>query len=177
LEVTNPENNLFDSPTLTTRIVHPTKNFIYAESTDVTTVFKVVIGISTETSFGTPGESIARVAFGANPMTLTGHLYGAGIYAETYCVGSATYNNAADTPQTATTDLPSNCASKGTTNLNPANEYLAVGPMPARSVNAIELAWTIPRAIPSDTTKAVVECYTDIAFDSGNANYRFFHIQ
>jgi len=94
LEVTNPENNLFDSPTLTTRIVHPTKNFIYAESTDVTTVFKVVIGISTETSFGTPGESIARVAFGANPMTLTGHQYGAGIYAETYCVGSATYNNA-----------------------------------------------------------------------------------
>lgn len=48
--------------------------------------------------------------------------------------------------------------------------------MPARSVNAIELAWTIPLAIPADTTTAVVECTTDITFIAGNANFRFFHI-
>jgi hypothetical protein len=92
MEVTNPTDVTVDSPALTTRIVHPTKNFIYAESTDPTTVFAVVIGARTATSFDVAGDSIARVAFGANPMTSTGHLYGAGVYSEVYCVGSDTYN-------------------------------------------------------------------------------------
>jgi hypothetical protein len=94
MDVTNPADNLYDSPTLTTRIVHPTKNLIFAQSiNDATTVFAVVIGTRTSTSFDVVGDSIARVAFGANPMISTGHLYGAGVYAETYCVGSADYNN------------------------------------------------------------------------------------
>jgi hypothetical protein len=96
MEVTNPTDNLFDSPNIITRIVHPTKNFIYAQSLvtgDSTTVFAVVIGARVSTSFDVSGDSGARVAFGANPMTSTGHLYGAGVYAETFCVGSANYNN------------------------------------------------------------------------------------
>lgn len=94
MEVTNPTDVTVDSPVLSTRIVHPTKNFIYAQSlTDSTTVFAVVIAARTSTSFDVAGDSVARVAFGANPMTSTGHLYGAGVYAETYCVGSDTYNN------------------------------------------------------------------------------------
>jgi hypothetical protein len=93
LEVTNPTDVVVDSPKLTTRIVHPTKNFIYAQSLeDTTTVFAVVIVDRTSTSFDVTGDSVARVAFGANPMTSTGHLYGAGVYSEVYCVGSADYN-------------------------------------------------------------------------------------
>jgi hypothetical protein len=94
LEVTNPADYLGASPTLTTRIVHPTKNFIYAQSiNDATTLFAVVIVARTSTSFDVLGDSVARVAFGANPMTSTGHLYGAGVYSEAFCVGSAQYNN------------------------------------------------------------------------------------
>jgi hypothetical protein len=93
MEVTNPTDVVVDSPALTTRIVHPTKNFIYAQSiADSTTVFAVVIVARTSTSFDVAGDSVARVAFGANPMTSTGHLYGAGVYSEVYCVGSDTYN-------------------------------------------------------------------------------------
>jgi len=45
-------------------------------------------------------------------MTSTGHLYGAGVYSEVYCAGSANYNNgAADPALVASVDtLPSNCA-------------------------------------------------------------------
>jgi hypothetical protein len=54
---------------------------------------------------------IARVAFGANPMTSAGHLYGAGVYSEVYCVGSANYNNGGATSTVVTVaTVPSNCA-------------------------------------------------------------------
>jgi len=51
-------------------------------------------------------------------MTSTGHLYGAGVYAETFCVGSAYYNygtkSGADDSTNAfsatVATLPSNCA-------------------------------------------------------------------
>lgn len=44
-------------------------------------------------------------------------------------------------------------------------------------VNAIELAWTIPLAIPADTTGAVVKCNIDTAkIDTTNKNNRFFKI-
>jgi hypothetical protein len=44
-------------------------------------------------------------------MTSTGHLYGAGVYAEVYCVGSTEYNyGKASSASAAVTTLPSNCA-------------------------------------------------------------------
>lgn len=44
-------------------------------------------------------------------MTSTGHLYGAGVYSEVYCVGSANYNNGGSTSTVATVaTVPSNCA-------------------------------------------------------------------
>ena len=52
------------------------------------------------------------MAFGANPMTSAGHLLGAGVYSEVYCVGSADYNKgeSVGSPTIATVaTLPSNC--------------------------------------------------------------------
>jgi hypothetical protein len=45
-------------------------------------------------------------------MTSTGHLYGAGVYAEVFCVGSTNYNygKASSDSATTVTTLPSNCA-------------------------------------------------------------------
>jgi hypothetical protein len=45
-------------------------------------------------------------------MTSTGHLYGAGVYAEVYCTSSVDYNPGdASATATASVDwLPSNCA-------------------------------------------------------------------
>jgi len=45
-------------------------------------------------------------------MTSTGHLYGAGVYSEMFCVGSAEYNGGAGTEAlvASVTTLPSNCA-------------------------------------------------------------------
>lgn len=45
-------------------------------------------------------------------MTTTGHLYGAGVYSEMFCVGSAEYNPgiAATALVVSVTTLPSNCA-------------------------------------------------------------------
>jgi len=46
-------------------------------------------------------------------MTSTGHLYGAGVYAEVFCVGSTYYNYGKATDgdsSAAITTLPSNCA-------------------------------------------------------------------
>jgi len=113
LEVTNPADLVDTDPTLNTRIYNPLNNHLYAKSDDdSTTVFKVVIGSRTSTSFDVASDSVARVAFGANPMTSAGHLYGAGVYAEAYCVGSTDYNfgtGGSDSSADITT-LPSNCA-------------------------------------------------------------------
>jgi len=63
-------------------------------------------------------------------MTSTGHLYGAGIYAEVYCVGSSTYNvgtaNTAGAKVANVATLPSNCAA--ITKINtPQTPYIATG--------------------------------------------------
>jgi len=59
-------------------------------------------------------------------MTSTGHLYGAGIYSEVFCTGSADYN--AGTGSNAlvvnVATLPSNCASLSAVNINPASGYV-----------------------------------------------------
>jgi hypothetical protein len=45
-------------------------------------------------------------------MSSTGHLYGAGIYSEVFCTGSADYNNgeASSALVVSVATLPSNCA-------------------------------------------------------------------
>jgi hypothetical protein len=45
-------------------------------------------------------------------MTSTGHLYGAGVYSEMFCVGSKEYNpgKAASPTEISVVTLPSNCA-------------------------------------------------------------------
>jgi len=45
-------------------------------------------------------------------MTSTGHLYGAGVYAETYCTSSVDYNpgSVSATAAASIDSLPSNCA-------------------------------------------------------------------
>jgi len=45
-------------------------------------------------------------------MTTTGHLYGAGVYSEMFCVGSAEYNDGKASAATVVSvdTLPSNCA-------------------------------------------------------------------
>lgn len=45
---------------------------------------------------------------------------------------------------------------------------------PARAINAIEIVWTVPIAIPADDTEAVVSCTTDKAMVAANVAYRFF---
>lgn len=130
LAVTNPPDLVDTNPTLNTRIYNPLNNFIYAKSdADATTVFKVVIGSRTATSFDTAGDSVARVAFGADPMTSTGHLYGAGVYSEVYCTGSADYNGGTSTALVINVNtLPSNCNSLDADNITPSGGYAAAGP-------------------------------------------------
>jgi len=129
LEVTNPSDLIDVSNDIITKIYNPTTNYIYAMSTDTTTVFKVVIAARDATTFGVPKDSIARVAFGADPMTITGNLYGAGIYSEVFCAGSAVYNGGEATALVVNVDtLPSNCASIDKDNITPAAGYAAVGP-------------------------------------------------
>jgi methylglyoxal synthase len=43
-------------------------------------------------------------------------------------------------------------------------------------MNAIELVWTIPVAIPSATTTAVVSCSVNKDLETANVNHRFFKI-
>jgi hypothetical protein len=45
-------------------------------------------------------------------MTTTGHLYGAGVYSEMFCVGSKEYNDGevSSALVASVTTLPSNCA-------------------------------------------------------------------
>ena len=60
--------------------------------------------------------------------------------------------------------MPGNCPYKLPYPVHP-NGYYEIGASgsttPAKSVNAIELTWTIPIAIPSDSTKAKLRCYVD----------------
>jgi hypothetical protein len=132
LKVTNPSDLIDTNPTLNTIIYNPTTNYIYAKSTaDATTVFKVVIGARDPTTFGVPKDSTARVAFGADPMTATGNLYGAGVYSEVFCAGSAIYNfgeHATNFIVANAPTLPSNCASFDADNITPTNGYAGAGP-------------------------------------------------
>lgn len=129
LEVTNPSDLIDVSKDIITKIYNPTTNYIYAMSTDTTTVFKVVIAARDATTFDVPKDSTARVAFGADPMTSAGNLYGAGIYSEVFCAGSAIYNGGEATALVVNVDtLPSNCASIDADNITPAAGYAAVGP-------------------------------------------------
>jgi hypothetical protein len=80
------------------------------------TALKVAVGTNKDSVFGTTHDSIARVAFGADPMSANGVLWGAGIYSEVYCVGSQNYNwgSALGTDAVPSTigsvaSLPSNC--------------------------------------------------------------------
>lgn len=63
-------------------------------------------------------------------MSSTGHLYGAGIYSEVFCTGSADYNNGehATALVVSVATLPSNCAQRTDVNINPAAGYAGVGP-------------------------------------------------
>lgn len=63
-------------------------------------------------------------------MSKTGHLYGAGIYSETYCVGSAEYNNGYGSTATVANvaTVPSNCAAGSANNLNAPVDYVATDP-------------------------------------------------
>jgi hypothetical protein len=112
MEVTNPSDLIEWSPDLVTRIYNPLNNQLYAYSSDSTTVFKVSVTARTNDVFDTANDANVRVAFGANPMTSTGHLYGAGVYSEMFCVGSKEYNpgKAASPTEISVVTLPSNCA-------------------------------------------------------------------
>lgn len=85
-------------------------------------------------------------------MTATGHLYGAGIYSEVFCIGSNNYNigTAASATITTIASLPSNCNIGTGGNLNTGATYSLAISQPARSVNAIEIVWTMPYAVPCD---------------------------
>lgn len=63
-------------------------------------------------------------------MTSTGHLYGAGIYSETYCVGSADYNIGTSTNANIVDvdTLPSNCAAGSANNINAPVDYTTNDP-------------------------------------------------
>jgi hypothetical protein len=62
-------------------------------------------------------------------MTSTGHLYGAGVYSEVYCTGSADYNGGESTALVVNVaTLPSNCASLDADNITPAAGYAGAGP-------------------------------------------------
>jgi hypothetical protein len=62
-------------------------------------------------------------------MTSTGHLYGAGVYSEVYCTGSADYNGGDSTALVVNVaTLPSNCNSLDADNITPAAGYAGAGP-------------------------------------------------
>jgi len=94
------------------------------------TALKVAVATRTDSVFGTTADSIARVAFGADPMSANGVLWGAGIYSEVYCIGSQDYNwGAVVTATTASTlstvaTLPSNCMAGSGGNVNTATPAL-----------------------------------------------------
>lgn len=121
MSITNSANLLDFSPLLMTRIYNPNNQYVYAKHAyTAMTALKVAVAARTDSIFGTTADSVARVAFGADPMSANGHLWGAGIYSEVYCVGSQDYNwgsvAAANmvTPSGASSvvdvaSLPSNC--------------------------------------------------------------------
>lgn len=111
-------------------------------------------------------QGAGLVSFGVDPKDATQITQGAGIYSTPYCIvaaatGSGGYG----------ADYVSNC---GVTSA--VNEACASTPARVLDlVNAVEVAWTLPYAIPSDRTRADIVCKTEQLTGADNDAKKFSH--
>jgi len=89
-----------------------------------------------------------------NPNTAANVVLGAGIYSEAFCITagltsvSAPYSNCMNTFTSGTTT--------------------PTGRVTARIVNALELSWALPYAVPSDDTSVSMDCVVKDSEAAGN---------
>lgn len=148
VSVTNPSNYLGVSPSVTAMIVNAYNGNVVAKTSSALT--ESDLSVSTDTALvtasstsSTSGDCTPLVAWGVNPLTATNIALGAGIYSDPFCIAAA---------GASAGSTWSNCFNSfDTADLNTGAPSANVAP---RIVNALELSWNMPYAIPSDGTHA-----------------------